>query len=75
MGEIPAVLLVVGRDDLVEELGDGDVVTGEILGNGDTVLAFEELGGGDIVGREELGDDIVEELGDRDVILLQELGK
>ena len=64
MGEIAAVLLVVGRDDLVEELGDGDVVICEVLGNGDTVFTLEELGGGDVIGGEELGDDIVEELGD-----------
>ena len=59
----------------VEELGDGDIVACEVLGNGDAIFTLEELSRRDVIGGKELRDDIVEELGDRDVIILQELGK
>ena len=64
VSEIHAVLFVVGGDDLVEELGDGDIVASKVLGNGDAILTLEELGRRDVVGGKELRDDIVEEFGD-----------
>ena len=76
MRQVDAVSLMVGRKNLVEELGDGDVITGQVLGHGDAVFGVaEELGHRDVVGREELGNDVVEEFGDGDVVLLQERGK
>ena len=74
--QVDAVSLMVGRENLVEELGDGDIVAGQVLGHGNAVFGVaEELGHRNVVGGEELGHDVVEEFGDGDVVLLQERGK
>ena len=75
IGQIHAVLELVGRHYLVQELCHSNVIISKILSDSDAILALQELGHGNVVGAEELRDNVVEELGHRDVVLVQELGK
>jgi hypothetical protein len=75
MSKVDFVLAMVGGYHFVEELSDCNVVRGEVLGHSDAIFTLEELGHSDIVGVEELADDVVKELSHRDVVILKEHGK
>ena len=75
--QIPAhintILLEVGRNNLVEELGDCNVVCLEGPWDCITTLSAKELCDSDVVAVEELADNIVEELGHWGVVSVEEL--
>ena len=68
VGKIMADGIVIGRQDIVEELSHSDIVVGKVLGHCDSILTVEELSHRDIVLGKELVNNVVKELGNRDII-------
>jgi len=74
--EVSPVLAMVSGEKLVKELSHCNIVAVQVLGHSDTILAVvKELSDSDIVGAEELRDDVIKELGHRDIVLFKVLGK
>ena len=75
MGKVMARSIIVGWEDIVEELSDRDIIVGKVLGHSNSILAVEELGDRDVILVEEFVDHVIKELGHRDIVGIQELGK
>ena len=75
VGKVMARSIIVGWEDIVEELSDRDIVVGKVLGHSNSILAVEELSDRDVILVEEFVDHVIKELGYGDIVGIQELGK